>query len=611
MTARLAAAALVCLVALPTLGGDLDNLQREFKGAIEKVTPATVACTVPGSESPGSSGVIVSRRGLVLSDGDAGMIIKRGTDDKPIQTRLDAVEIRVPDLKNGTYKAYRGKVLKRDVDCDTSLIRIEDPPAIGFAGYLLPGRSDPLRVGDLAFAMGNAFGLSSEQPPTLTSGIVSSLTYLPAGDAGGRLAHLFTSAAVNPGMNGGPVVDVNGRLVGTISTWGRATDPTDPYQFLGKVIPIDRLRAAYTGIEEFDEVFGNREPPERRTTASDALATVLHHTAAAAYASVVSIEVKRPNPVDAAAPGQGEMMKVPRYGGPFTGVVVSREGHVVSSLYNLTNTLELAFPEFVGRMPPESKLSTGLAEIEGVTVYFPTGGSAPATVTAYDEHLGIALLKAQVPQLLGGSTSAAVDPIPPADQASLRPGTFTLCLGNPFGAQRNPDPLLTFGILSKVHAPDAPPAWRGQWQTDAAVTDANCGGAVVGIDGRLIGILNIWAPTRHGRSSGIGFVVPWPALETSLAEMLKGSSVRRAFLGITWGEDPAEARIGSVLEGHPAAAAGMLADDVITRMDDTEIVGRDDCVAFLRTVRAGQKVRVEVDRGGAPKKLDLVLGARP
>src|SRR5690606_36821227 len=111
-------------------------------------------------------------------------------------------------------------------------------------------------------------------------------------------------------------------------------------------------------------------------------------------------------------------------------------------------------------------------------------------------------------------------PLPPADEAALRRGRFVLALGNPYGAARPSQPLLTMGVLGKVHHESSAAPWRGQWQTDAAVLDVNAGGPAIDVEGRLLGLLHLWHPACHGRGSGIGFVVPRTDVEAALADVL-------------------------------------------------------------------------------------------
>ena len=234
-------------------------VEKEFSAAIRALSPATVFCLAREDRgpSPGSSGVLVTKTGYVLSDGDAGAYFKpvKGPDGKPVPEKVyaDEVEIRIPDLKKGTYGVYLAKIVRRVAAIDSTLLKITSPPAGGFP-FVSPSTADRLDVGAYTFAMGMAFGRNDQGTGTLTAGIVASLVPAPEADGIGRWLELYTSAAVNPGVNGGPLVDADGALVGIISTWG-SPDPDNPFQFLGKAYPIDRIRKAYLDLPEAATVF--------------------------------------------------------------------------------------------------------------------------------------------------------------------------------------------------------------------------------------------------------------------------------------------------------------------------------------------------------------------
>ena len=90
----------------------------------------------------------------------------------------------------------------------------------------------PLFLIDLGDRQSDSFNLADEAPPSLTVGVLSTLVPLPPGspqaEKEGTFEWIYTSAAVNPGVNGGPLVDVEGRLVATIS--GPVPLPEMPWQ---------------------------------------------------------------------------------------------------------------------------------------------------------------------------------------------------------------------------------------------------------------------------------------------------------------------------------------------------------------------------------------------
>lgn len=621
----LAALLLACLLPWPALRaadekGSLPGIEAEFKAAIKKVTPATVLCLGKPKDASerrmgGSSGVLVSRKGLVLSDADCTALVKvSGEGRQQKAERMDAqeVEVRVPDLKSGTFKAYTARVVRKVPAADTCLLRIVDPPAAGFAAWLVAGSSDDLAVGDFAFAMGNSFNLADEGLPSLTAGVVAALQPFPAGHAEGRFEFLYTTAAINPGVNGGPLVDVEGRLVGTVSTWMQP-EPGNAFQFLGKVVPVQRLRAAYGDLPDAAELFAEVPPTKSRSAQAAALEATFAHAAEVAAPAVASLTVQRSAPLVVKMPMGQALQPMARYDGPVSGIVVSAEGEIVTSLYNLANTFELANPPGVGdALPDDLRMDPGLAGITGLVAHLADGRSLPARLVGVDARLGIALLATEGYRS-GGTAAPALQAVAPE---RFQEGRFLVALGNPYGAQRMPSPLLAVGMLSKLHAPSTPAAWRGDWQTDAGVTDANAGGLAVDLEGRAYGMLRVWAPLQHGRSSGIGFLLPWSRIMEALPTLRQGKAWKRGYMGISWKQGESVPTVGEVSPGTPAAAAGLQAGDRLASLDGEPVSDLGTARNLLRFRWEGERVRVGVQRTAGGKKpqdlvLEVTLGARP
>ncbi len=551
----------------------------------------------------GSSGVIVTRSGYVLSDGDAPLVFM---DPRTGGNRRwgDEVEVRVLDLKRGTYTPFPGKVVRRLKDLDSCLVKVTAPPSSGFP-FVVPGTADDLHVGSFTFAMGNAFGFSTEGTPTLTAGVVSALVPSPQGGTAGRNLEIYTSAAVNPGVNGGPLVDVEGALVGIVSTWVQPqAEPKSPYQFLGKVVPIDRVKDAYRDLPEFASIFPDPKTLPTRSKSAELLERALLAAARRAAPSVVSLEMTPSHPVMMVQGRDAQNKPVPvpfpRYDGPVSGVVVSPDGWIVTSLYNVANLMGLAAGA------PRNDIEDTLKKITAITAHFPSGQSAPARVVAHHQRLGIALLKADVE----GYAVAAAKAAPPE---SFEVGRLVLCCGNPFGAARRPDPLLTLGMFSRSHPADSGDLWRGDFQTDAGVTDTDCGGAMVDIEGRLLGVATLWQPTQQGRNSGIGFGIPWDRIEAALPQMREGKSYRygNGYLGVAWTQDEKdEVRIDGLPEDGPAAKAGVQVGDRILAIDGKDLKNLADAQEAIRTRFAGDKVTLTLDRNGKRVYLEVELGDR-
>jgi S1-C subfamily serine protease len=612
-------AVLLCLVGAPrpVHADALGGVESEFETAIRKVSPATVVVVARVQESPKvqlipSSGVIVSSKGLVLSDRDAGVYFTREPKQKPERHVTDDIEIRIPDLKGRGFRSYDARVVIRQPELDTSLIEILDPK--GSMPYVSVGDSDELRVGDFAFAMGNSFGLAAEAPPTLTAGLIASLVpFATGGD--GRFEWIYTSAAVNQGVNGGPLVDVEGRLVGVISgpvsPFDDATKSADqPYQFLGRVVPIERLRAFYAKTSAGQALFTDKSDARPRSRKAAVLETVFHHTGRRAYRAVVSLEIEREKPFDKlVVPGQRGLQRMWRHSGPVSGIVVSKQGHILTSLYNLGNVALLVRPA-QRPVPPELHLADGMKSIKKITAFMPDGRAEEVELVGRHEGLGVALL---APKAVEGEQDArdyAVSVLPPVDADFYETGRFVLAVGNPFGARRLPDPLLAFGVLSKQHLATASDRWAGQWQTDASVTDATCGGAAVDLEGRLIGMLHLWYPGHHGRNSGIGFVVPWSQIAPVLDELKAGRVFALPLIGVTWEVTGDGLEVKGVAAGGAAATAGVKKGDRVLRLDGVEITTLQDAVLQLRGKWSGDRLVLTVRRGDERLDLEVTLGAR-
>jgi serine protease Do len=161
------------------------------------------------------SGVIVSPDGYILT---ANHVVE-GAD-----------KVKVA-LASGE-KEFDAKVIGTDPATDTAVLKVagKNLPAITIAD------SDKLEVGDVVLAIGNPFGVGQ----TVTMGIVSALG---RGGFGVNSYENFiqTDAAINLGNSGGPLVDVEGRLVG-INTW--IISGSGGSQGLGFAVPVNMARYA-------------------------------------------------------------------------------------------------------------------------------------------------------------------------------------------------------------------------------------------------------------------------------------------------------------------------------------------------------------------------------
>ena len=554
------------VLALPAPAGALSLAQvdKDFAEAAGALVRATVL--VRGEGAPdgmlSSSGVVIHPDGYVLTDADATLIKVQPGIGPPQKTYAEKATVRFPD-----GKAYPAMVVKRDEATDSCLLKID---AKGTTLKALPlGSSDEVGVGSWAMLCGNAFGTANEGKPAASLGVISAI----------HRGTLYTSAAVNPGSNGGPCADAEGRLVGIVSTW--EAQPNAPLYGFGRVTPLNRIRLRYQELPEFDRLFPDPKtlPPRARRAAL--LEEAFRILAKRVYPSVVSITFKRssgPDRTESVVTPQGRQVTLPCYGGPASGLIHDREGHILTALSNLW----------------------GFERISGATVHLSDGRDLPAKILARDRVRGLALLKVE---------ATGLPCLEPAGDDGVRVGQFAFALGNPWGRKQEPAPLFTFGIVSAMHQLDRR---RDALQTDAGMNDANVGGPLVDLQGRLLGLNTLQNPERFGRNSGIGFAVPPASLAKALPHLKEGRDVLPGYLGAGLSQtQDGKVSIRSVTPGSAAQKAGLKSGDIVTALNGQAIESMSQIIDLIGAMQAGDLAEVEVIRGGTPLKVPVTLDEPP
>lgn len=168
---------------------DLLKLEKQVQEVVKKVLPSTVALVSNGAGSSGS-GVIVSKTGLILT---AAHVIQG----------MKEVDVFFPDGKK-----WQGKVLGANYSKDIGMVQMVDAGPWPFVEL---GQSKPLEAGDWLVAMGHSAGFDPARTPPVRFGRVMS-------DGPGNY---FTSdCTLIGGDSGGPLFDLDGKLVGINSSIG-------------------------------------------------------------------------------------------------------------------------------------------------------------------------------------------------------------------------------------------------------------------------------------------------------------------------------------------------------------------------------------------------------
>lgn len=206
-----------------------------------------------------------------------------------------------------------------------------------------------------------------------------------------------------------------------------------------------------------------------------------------------------------------------------------------------------------------------------------------------------------------------------SDSDSVLVGDIVLAIGNPFGVGQT----VTSGIVSATARTQQGISDFGFFiQTDAAVNPGNSGGALVGMNGELLGI-NTAIYSRTGASNGIGFAVPTNMVKTVLRAALNEGQLARPWLGVkgqSVTNDLASGlgldRAGGVLvddvyPGSPAAMAGIMPGDVIMAVDGKEIIDEPGLNFRIATMEEGSSTPLAVLSEGFIQEKPVELALPP
>lgn len=564
----------------------------------------------------------------------------------------DAAEIKV---------TFPGFVIR-----DAKLVAVDDALAVSLIKVdatdlsFLPMARETPALGSLAYSASDVdHVLLTNGRASFSRGIISgSYDVTKQGESTYSGPVIETTAAVNPGSDGGPLVDATGRLCGVISL-GVA-----PLRWQGVAVPTAVLLEKVSKLTSADVPLSFAVPPglsdDAATRTAAEKANALGRVAAFMAPYLVGIEVTRKFPPEElprlswdeyrAKEKKWDKLAKPekqkRFGafanlsrafevnqllrrppGAVTGLVISPDGFVLTSLFNVGE--DTAFvakstgkpPKFDPTAPIEKLLADPAGgysrepnAITSVSVVLPGGERHLAKIVAKHDPLGVAILKIEATDLAAFDVTSSSSPML---------GDAVAVVGrSPNGAQ-----AFTFndGIVS------APSRNRGyQFQTDALLNYGNSGGPVVDAAGNFLGIATapIEPDTMLGRlvpppqlmrwtrapNSGVGMVARADRIKAVLEAMKGGKSFDRIpgpYLGVVadteraFGEDVI---IGGVAPGSPAEKAGLKKGDRILEFGGAELKTWRDLTDRIAASTAGDTVTLLVQR--ATKGPRLVVSGR-
>ncbi len=199
-----------------------------------------------------------------------------------------------------------------------------------------------------------------------------------------------------------------------------------------------------------------------------------------------------------------------------------------------------------------------------------------------------------------------------SDKAEV--GEWLLAIGNPFGLGHT----VTQGILSAKGRDIQSGPFDNFLQTDASINPGNSGGPLINMDGKVVGINT--AIIASGQ--GIGFAIPSNMAQNIVEQLKDSKKVSRGWIGVSIQEIDANtakalglpntdgALIGSVMEGQPAAKAGVKAGDVVVAVNNAPIKDASELLRSIANEKPKSTVTVTVWRDGKKRDIKITLGER-
>ncbi len=315
----------------------------------------------------------------------------------------------------------------------------------------------------------------------------------------------------------------------------------------------------------------------------DALSEAYQMVMAAVGPSVVHIEVEHRALTDDADVARVLAHQLIPTSDQGSGVVVDSEGYIITNRHVVADGTE-------------------------ITVTLSDGRRLPAEIVGTDGLSDLAVLKIEAEGLM---------PITWGDSDRCKVGSPVWAVGSPFGLDRT----VTFGILSgKNRKVRASTQYQDFMQSDVAVNPGNSGGPLVDARGTLVGINTAIVGDTY---QGVSFSIPSAVAKQVYRRIRETGHVDRGWLGVALSEVPDEMLLGddartrgALVTGlanrnSPAAAAGMLPEDLIFAVDNQPVRDMGHLMRMIGNSIAGSTVHLRVQRDGVDLAIAVQLGSRP
>jgi serine protease Do len=230
-----------------------------------------------------------------------------------------------------------------------------------------------------------------------------------------------------------------------------------------------------------------------------------------------------------------------------------------------------------------------------------------ARVIGRDPKTDLAVLKIDAKQSL---------PVAPmGSSADLKVGEWVVAIGNPFGLSNS----VTAGIVSAKGRVIGAGPYDDFIQTDAPINPGNSGGPLFNMKGEMVGINT--AIVASGQ--GIGFAIPIDLAKPLIPQLVTTGEVTRGYLGVSIQsitpnlaqalklEERQGALVSEVVQGGPAAMAGIRQGDVIVGFNGESVKDSHDLPAIVAKTPVGEAATVTLRRDGKTQKVPVTVGKLP
>ncbi|MGI6221402.1 MAG: S1C family serine protease [Coriobacteriales bacterium] len=246
-------------------------------------------------------------------------------------------------------------------------------------------------------------------------------------------------------------------------------------------------------------------------------------------------------------------------------------------------------------------------------VHFDDDTSAQAKLIGSDSSSDIAVLKVD---------KEGLTPMQVGDSSNVAVGEWVMALGAPFGLTKS----VSSGIVSALYRSDAMQStydttfYVNMIQTDAVVNPGNSGGALVNAEGNLIGI-NTMISSYSGDYAGVGFAIPSNYAMDIAQQIIDNGYAKHPYVGVNLGtvdaasqqyygvDVSAGAYVGTVVEGSPAADAGLQEGDVIVSYNGKDVATASEFIIDVRSSSIGDTVELGIVRGGKEQTVEVTLAS--